>query len=73
VQAKKPEGEIRLLSFGTLLIGNFFLVLVNKSWTHKSISEAFFENKAFIIVLLVVISSFSLIIFLPSLRHWFYF
>ena len=73
VQAKKPEGEIRLLSFGTLLIGNFFLALVNKSWTHKSISEAFFENKAFIIVLLVVISSFSLIIFLPSLRHWFYF
>jgi Ca2+-transporting ATPase len=73
VQAKKPEGEIRLLSFGTLLIGNFFLALVNKSWTHKSISEAFFENKAFIIVLLVVISSFSLIVFLPSLRHWFYF
>ena len=73
VQAKKPEGEIRLLSFGTLLIGNFFLALVNKSWTHKSISEAFFENKAFLIVLLVVISSFSLIVFLPSLRHWFYF
>ncbi|MFM7457268.1 MAG: cation-translocating P-type ATPase [bacterium] len=73
VQAKKPEGEIRLLSFGTLLIGNFFLALVNKSWTHKSISKAFFENKAFIIVLLVVISSFSLIVFLPSLRHWFYF
>lgn len=73
VQAKKPESEIRLLSFGTLLIGNFFLALVNKSWTHKSISEAFFENKAFIIVLLMVISSFSLIVFLPSLRHWFYF
>jgi P-type Ca2+ transporter type 2C len=73
VQAKKPEEEIRLLSFGTLIIGNFFLAFVNKSWKHKSISEAFFENKALLIVLLIVISSFSLIVFLPSLRHWFYF
>ncbi len=73
IRSGKSDGEVRILSFTTLLIGNFFLAFVNKSWKNKSISELFLENKAFIIVLLVVIVSFGLISWIPTLRRLFYF
>ncbi len=73
ISSGKSDSDVRILSFTTLLIGNFLLVFINKSWEGKSILELFLENKALIIVMLIVIISFGLIAWIPMLRHLFYF
>lgn len=71
--SNKSDAEVRALSFGTLLIGNFFLVFVNKSWGSKPILDLLFENKALMIILLIVPAVFTFILCIPILRHLFYF
>lgn len=73
IKLGKSDAEVRVFSFGTLLIGNFLLTLVNKSWKGKSIQEVFLGNKAFIVTLLIAITSFTLILSIPMLRRLFFF
>lgn len=73
IQAGKSDAEVRLMSFVTLLIGNFILAFLNKSWKAKSFSELLLENKSFIVVFLVVLTVFSLVLVVPTLRDLFYF
>lgn len=67
------DEEVRVLSFGALLIGNFFLILINRSWRVKSIPELFLANKAFLFVLLIVSVGFAVILSVATLKRLFYF
>ena len=73
IRSGQSDGEVRILSFGTLLLGNFFLAFINKSWKGKSIQELFLENKSFIVIFLAMMFSFGLIFYIPMLRHFFHF
>jgi Ca2+-transporting ATPase len=73
INAGKPDGEVRLLSFGSLLILNFFLTIINKSMKDKSLKDLLTENKALIIVLFAIIIFFSLILNIATLKRMFYF
>jgi Ca2+-transporting ATPase len=73
IQAGKPEGEVRSLSFVVLLIGNLFLTLANKSWRGKAFVELVLENKSFIVVISVLAVSLFLIFYVPVLKNLFYF
>lgn len=67
------ENEVRTLSFGALLLCNLGLTSINKSWNYKSFTEFSKMNKAFLIIVFVIISIFTLILNSPYLRKLFYF
>jgi Ca2+-transporting ATPase len=73
IKAGKSDGEVRLFSFASLLILNFFLTIINKSIRGKSINELLTENKTLLIVVTVIIIFFTLILNIATLRRLFYF
>jgi Ca2+-transporting ATPase len=73
INAGKSDGEVRLFSFASLLILNFFLTIINKSLKGKSINDLLTENKALLIVLTLIIIFFTLILNIATLRRLFYF
>jgi Ca2+-transporting ATPase len=73
IRAGESDGVVRALSFGALLVGNFFLTFANKSWKAGSITELLQANKVFMMVLVVVPIIFGLILYIPTLRELFYF
>lgn len=68
----KPDTEVRFMSFLSLIIGNFILAFLNKSWRKKSFSEMFLDNKAFLIMFLLIAGICFLLALVPELRALFY-
>ena len=72
VWSGKPEGEVRSLTFATLVLANLGLIMVNRSW-RLSILGTFRErdNPAIKWILGVTLSILSVLIFVPPLRSAF--
>jgi len=73
ISSGRSDTEIRFASFISLIIGNFILALLNKSWRGKSFTEILLENRMFVLVSFLTLIILSLIAYLPNLRSLFYF
>ncbi|MFM2306197.1 MAG: hypothetical protein RLZZ367_866 [Bacteroidota bacterium] len=67
------DGEIRAITFSSLIIGNIFLILTNLSNTRSFISVLAERNRATIVILLAAVVLLLLIISIPVLRSLFSF
>ena len=69
VRSGKPEGEVRSLTFATLVLANLGLIMVNRSW-RLSILGTLRErdNPAIKWILGVTLSILSVLIFVPPVR-----
>lgn len=66
-------GEVRAITFSSLIIGNIFLILNNLSKTRSFISTLMEKNKAVIIILSASFLMLIMIISIPSLQQIFKF
>lgn len=73
VQEGHSEGEVRAITFSSLIIGNIFLILTNLSKTRSFIAVITEKNIAVIIILFTAILMLILITTIPSLQHLFSF
>ncbi len=73
IKLGKSDGEVRMLSFGALLAGNFLLTATNKSWKAKSISEMILGNKAFIVIFSLVLLGSIVVSYSSTLKALFHF
>lgn len=72
-QMERPAGEVRALTFTTLVIANFGLIFINRSYT-RSLIELFREKNAAVKwVVGGAASLFALILFVPVIRNVFHF
>jgi P-type Ca2+ transporter type 2C len=62
------EGEVRVIAFSSLIIGNVFLILTNISKTHNIISVFTEKNSITMVILLIVFIVLLLTIFVPYLQ-----
>ena len=69
----KPEGEVRALTFTTLVISNLGLILTDRSWTRSMMSMMKEKNGALIIVIFGVAIILSLVLFIPAITKLFHF
>jgi len=73
VKEGHTEGEIRAITFSSLITGNIFLILTNLSSTRGVISVLKEGNFAAILILLLAVTLLLLIITIPQLQHLFSF
>ncbi|HSH64687.1 MAG TPA: cation-translocating P-type ATPase, partial [Bacteroidia bacterium] len=66
-------GEIRAISFSSLIIGNVFLILTNLSKTRSFVSVFAERNNAAILIMIAAIIMLLLIVSIPSFQHLFSF
>jgi len=69
----RAEGEVRALTFTTLIFANISLILTNRSWTRTIPEMLKTRNGALIGMLVGVISLLVLVLQTPFLRKLFYF
>jgi Ca2+-transporting ATPase len=69
----KTPGEVRALTFTTLVISNLGLILINRSWTRSIVSMMKEKNEALKIVLGGVAVMLCLVFFVPAIRNLFHF
>jgi Ca2+-transporting ATPase len=67
------DGEVRAISFFSLILGNIFLILTNLSKTRSAISVITEKNLSVILILLTALIMLFLIILVPSLQQIFSF
>lgn len=67
------EGEVRAITFSSLIIGNVFLVLTNLSKTRSFLAAITERNLAVIFIILAALTLLYFIISIPSLQHIFSF
>ena len=70
---KKPEGEVRALTFTTLVISNLGLILTNRSWTRSIFSMLKEKNDSLLLVLSGVAVMLSLVLLVPAVMKLFHF
>lgn len=69
----RPEGEIRALTFTTLVIANIGLILINRSWT-RTVWETFDgKNDAVRWVILGIIIILATTLYFPPIQQLFHF
>lgn len=68
-----PDTQVRLISFGALLIGNLGLTLINKSWRYSSLPEFFKRNQSLLLIIMLILLWSLLMINIPFLKNIFYF
>jgi len=73
IQEGHTEGEVRAITFSTLIIGNVFLILTNLSKTRNFTSVFIQKNNAALIILLAAVTLLLLIISVPELTRLFSF
>ena len=67
------EGEIRAITFSSLIFGNIFLILTNLSTTRSFIAVFAEKNLAAILIIFIALLMLLLIISIPSLQNIFSF
>jgi Ca2+-transporting ATPase len=67
------EGEVRALTYTTLILGNLFLILTNRSWSQSIVSILRARNKAMMWVFGGAILFLALVLYVPFLRGLFSF
>jgi len=67
------EGEVRAITFSTLIIGNVFLILTNLSYTRNFFYVFIEKNMSAILILFAALILLLLVISLPTLQHVFNF
>lgn len=67
------EGEIRAITFSSLIIGNIFLILTNLSRTRSFIAVFAEKNLAAILIIFIALLMLLLVISIPSLQNIFSF
>jgi P-type Ca2+ transporter type 2C len=74
VLSGRPDGEVRAITFATLVVGNVALILVNRSW-RLSVIGAFKErrNRALGWVVALALGALALLLTVPFLRELFRF
>lgn len=70
---KRPENEVRALTFSTLIISNIGLILTNRSKTRTIIETFRKKNKAVKWVIGGAVSFLTLVLYVPVLRKLFHF
>jgi Ca2+-transporting ATPase len=68
---EKTEVEVRTITFQTLILGNFFLILSSLSKSRNVIQVILERNNALITILLVALSLMFIILFIPSFSRIF--
>ncbi len=69
----KTDGEVRALTFTTLVISNLGLILTNRSWTRSIVSMLKAKNEALIYVVVGVAVMLNLVLFVPAIMNLFHF
>jgi Ca2+-transporting ATPase len=69
----KPDGEVRALTFTTLVISNVGLILTNRSWTRSLFSMLKEKNTALVTVIAGVAVLLSSVLFIPKVMDLFHF
>ena len=70
---KRPEDEVRALTFTTLIVANLGLILINRSWS-RTVLETFRERNAAVKwVTGGAVAFLALVLFVPPLRKLFHF
>ena len=69
----KPEGEVRALTFTTLIIANLGLILTNRSWSRTILEMFKTKNSALIGIFVGVIIFLGLVLNIPFLQKLFHF
>jgi Ca2+-transporting ATPase len=67
------EGQVRALTFTTIVIANLSLILANRSWTETIVSSLKNRNRALLGIFALTIACLFLVLFVPVLRDLFRF
>jgi Ca2+-transporting ATPase len=67
------DGEVRAITFSSLIVGNIFLILTNLSKTRSFVSVFIEKNIPAILILVAAIAVLFLVISFPPLQHIFSF
>ena len=73
IYLRKTPGEVRALTFTTLVISNLGLILTDRSWTRSIFSMLKEKNDAIIYVLAGVAVMLSLVLLIPAITKLFHF
>ncbi len=73
LKLKRPEGEVRALTFTTLIVANLGLILINRSWSRTVIETLREKNPAVKWVIGGATAFLALVLFVPPLRNLFHF
>jgi Ca2+-transporting ATPase len=69
----QSETTAKTAAFVTLIVGNIWLILVNRSWTHNIIYMLKIRNTALIPVILWALVCLIIMVYIPAVQNIFYF
>jgi len=73
IQEHHTDGEIRAITFSTLILGNIFLIITTLSKTRNFISILKEKNVALLVIIGLALTALSLVLLVPSFRKVFSF
>jgi len=73
IQEHHTDGEIRAITFSTLIVGNIFLIITTLSKTRNFISILKEKNAALLVIIGLALTALSLVMLVPSFRKVFSF
>jgi Ca2+-transporting ATPase len=73
IQEHHTDGEIRAITFSTLIVGNIFLIITTLSKTRNFISILKEKNVALLVIISLALTALSLVMLVPGFRKVFSF